>query len=176
MERARIWVQNTSPRGLWAWIRCSVLRLWDFVFCWVFGYGHRPQWALRAALLLIIAAGALNGVAYHKNEFAPSDAVILTSVEWQDAVAREGADGYPLEVWRGSQAFQDYESFHWALYGLDLFLPLDALGQEEAWHASADRGSWGWWAFYSRFFFQLSGIIIAAMGAAVVTGVVGRRD
>jgi len=50
------------------------------------------------------------------------------------------------------------------------------LGQEEAWRASADRGPLGWAAFYTRWFFQIAGILIAAIGAAVLTGLVGRRD
>lgn len=150
------------------------------VFGWLFGilfgHGHRPMRAVVASLILIALAGLVNGIAFNKNQFAPNDAVILTSVEWQYAVTAEGAEGHPLLLWRDSVAFQDYETFNAGLYGLDLFLPLDALGQEDAWRATTGRGGWGNVAFYSRWFFQLSGIVIAAMGAAVLTGVVGRRD
>lgn len=147
-----------------------------WLFGKLFGFGHRPMRAVVASLILIALAGLVNGIAFNKNQFAPNDAVILTSVEWQDAVTAEGAEGHPLLLWRDSDAFQDYETFNAGLYGLDLFLPLDALGQEDAWRATTGRGGWGNVAFYSRWFFQLSGIVIAAMGAAVLTGVVGRRD
>ena len=127
-------------------------------------------------MLLILAASALNCIAYHRGEFAPNDPVILTSRDWQAALDAAGANGLPLPIWLQSPSAQDYETFDPLLYGVDLVLPFDTLGQEEAWRASASRGPWGFAAFYSRWFFQIAGIVIAAVGAAVLTGLVGRRD
>ncbi|GAB5449273.1 hypothetical protein [Gymnodinialimonas sp.] len=175
-ERARVWARNTSPQGLLAWLTCAWLRVWDLVFGLVFGYGHKPVRALLASLFLIVIAAGLNCAAYHNGQFAPNSDVVLTSDDWLGAVAEAGDAGFPLVAWLQSPAAQDYETFNAMLYGLDLFLPLDALGQEEAWRATTGRGALGEVAFYSRWFFQIAGIVIAAMGAAVLTGVVGRRD
>lgn len=62
------------------------------------------------------------------------------------------------------------------LYALDLFVPLDALGQENAWAPSKDRGWWGTIGYYARMPIQMSGWIITAKSAAVVTGLVGRKE
>jgi hypothetical protein len=40
---------------------------------------------------------------------------------------------------------QDDTSFCPFLYGVDLFIPLDALGQETALVPLRDRGALGWW-------------------------------
>lgn len=109
----------------------------------LFGYGNRPMRALLASLFLIAAASFLNGVAYSKGQFAPNSDVVLTSEAWRTAVETEGADGYPLPIGLGTASAQDYEMFHPVLYGLDLFLPLDALGQEQAWRTTTGRGVLG---------------------------------
>lgn len=87
---------------------------------------------------------------------APNSAVVLTSAEWLEAVAGacaavdwkmegwnalapvvdsaryigDGTCQQPLHRWLDSPgAAPDYETFNARLYALDLFVPLDALGQ-----------------------------------------------
>ncbi|MEJ6391493.1 hypothetical protein [Gymnodinialimonas ulvae] len=173
--RDRIWAQNTSPQGLVAWLWMLCLGLRDALFGWVFGYGHRPALALWWVLALILAAGGINHMAFEAGHFAPNSAIVMTSPDWIAAVADPPDDRPALAMWLESAAARDYETFTWWLYGLDLVPPLDALGQEEAWRATP-VAFWGNLAFYSRWFFQIAGIVIAAVGAAALTGLVGRRD
>jgi hypothetical protein len=148
----------------------------DFLFWLLAGYGHRPMRALFVSILLVILAAMLAGAAFDAGQFVPNSAVILTSVSWQEAIAAAGPGGRPLPLWLAhAPEAADYETFNRWLYGLDLFLPLDALGQEVAWRPRT--GEWlGDLAFYSRTFFQAAGWIITALAAAVLTGLVGRRD
>ena len=81
-----------------------------------------------------------------------------------------------LDAWVKTEPGRDYESFSAWLYALDLFIPLDALGQEKNWAPSASRGAWGEWGHRLRWLVQMAGWVITAMGAAVVTGLIGRRD
>jgi hypothetical protein len=81
-----------------------------------------------------------------------------------------------LDAWVKTEPGRDYESFSAGLYALDLFIPLDALGQEKNWAPSASRGTWGKWGHRLRWLVQMAGWVITAMGAAVVTGLIGRRD
>ena len=81
-----------------------------------------------------------------------------------------------LDAWVKTEPGRDYESFSAGLYALDLFIPLDALGQEKNWAPSASRGAWGEWGHRLRWLVQMAGWVITAMGAAVVTGLIGRRD
>ncbi len=149
----------------------------DWVFGLVFGYGHRPGRAFWWALALMLLAGWLYGVGYDRGHFAPNSDVILTSTEWVEAVmAYENGGDLPLHRWRNAPAAHDYETFNRWLYGVDLFLPLDTLGQEVAWHPSTAYGGWGAVLFYARGAFQMAGWIITALAAAVLTGLVGRRD
>lgn len=71
---------------------------------------------------------------------------------------------------------RDYETFRAWLYALDVFIPLDALGQEKAWAPSASRGWWGELGHRLRWLVQMSSWVITAIGAAVVTRLIGRRD
>ena len=71
---------------------------------------------------------------------------------------------------------RDYETFRAWLYALDVFIPLDALEQEKTWAPSASPGWWGELGHRLRWLVQMSGWVITAIGAAVVTGLIGRRD
>jgi hypothetical protein len=81
-----------------------------------------------------------------------------------------------LQAWKKEEAAQDYTTFNAALYALDLFIPLDALGQEAAWAPSPVRGVWGTIGFATGWLTQLSGWLITAIAAAAVAGIVGRKD
>jgi hypothetical protein len=111
---------------------------------------------------------------------APNSDVVLTSDAWLAAVnAYETCTQTcvkPLTAWLATPDAQDYETFNRFIYGLDLFVPLDALGQESTWAPSKVRGPLGWWAYYMRMPIQMAGWIITAVGAAVVTGLIGRKE
>lgn len=167
--------------GTWRAARHSVQadlkRPIDWLFGLVAGYGHRPTRLLVVAGVLVIMAAVLAGAAFDAGQFAPNSPVILTSTAWQAALAAHATGGaMPLLIWLEGPTAADYEQFDRWLYGLDLFLPLDALGQEAAWRPTTGRGGWGDLAFYSRWFFQGMGWIVTALAAAVLTGLVGRRD
>ncbi len=180
-QRAAAWTRaHDQLDGTWRAagrsLKGDVAAFASAAFGVVFGYGHRPWRAAGWALALILLAGALNGVAFYTGQFAPNSAVIMTSPGWLQAVEASRVTDVPaLELWLASDAARDYETFSWWIYGLDLVLPLDALGQEEAWRATTGSAL-GNLAFYSRWAFQLAGILLAAVGAAVLTGLVGRRD
>lgn len=158
-------------------VQADLKRPIDWLFGLVAGYGHRPARLLVVAAVLVIMAAVLAGAAFDAGQFAPNSPVILTSTAWQAALAAHAAGGdMPLLIWLEGPTAADYEQFDRWLYGLDLFLPLDALGQEAAWRPTTGRGGWGDLAFYSRWFFQGMGWIVTALAAAVLTGLVGRRD
>ncbi|MBT6864286.1 MAG: hypothetical protein HOA10_02890, partial [Planktomarina temperata] len=81
-----------------------------------------------------------------------------------------------LDAWAQTTSGRDYTSFSAFLYALDLFIPLDALGQEKNWAPSAERGWWVDLGNRLRWLVQMAGWVITAIGAAVVTGLIGRRD
>ncbi len=186
--------------SLWPWIRERSLWPWlkyvaSCIYGLLFGYGHKPARALIFLLCVVGFAAVLYGVAFDKHQMAPNSAVILTSEAWQAALAN-GCDkvdwdkvGWdwtipinqdcvmPLKAWNDTaKEAVDYETFHPVLYAVDLFVPLDALGQETTWAPARDRGWWGWLAYAMRMPIQMAGWIITAVGAAVLTGLVGRKD
>ena len=175
--------RKTSGKAHRRWLGHKLLSPSDWLFGAVFGFGHKPARAVWWTLGLILVAGLLNLVAFSAGQFAPNSPVIMTSQAWLDAVAAskaEGAQESALALWLAGDAARDYETFTWWLYGIDLVLPFDTLGQEEAWRATTGKLAEGHLignlAFYSRWFFQIAGILLAAVGAAVLTGLVGRRD
>jgi len=182
-QRAR---QTRHPLG--RWLGAAVKFGWDRLYGALFGYGHAPMRALIAVAGLITLTALFFGQVYALGQFAPNSAVILTSHDWLAAVARAEACAagppcvQPLHLWAGTPGLldpmppaRDYESFSRWLYAIDLFLPLDTIGQTEAWAPSRDRGPWGAVAYYARLPVQLAGWLIVALAAAVLTGLVGRQ-
>jgi len=178
--------QTRHPLG--RWLGAAVKFGWDRLYGALFGYGHAPMRALIAVAGLITLTALFFGQVYALGQFAPNSAVILTSHDWLAAVARAEtcAAGppcvQPLHLWAGTPGLldpmppaRDYESFSRWLYAIDLFLPLDTIGQTEAWAPSRDRGPWGAVAYYARLPIQLAGWLIVALAAAVLTGLVGRQ-
>lgn len=152
----------------------------DLGFRALFGYGHAPKRAFVAVGLLWLLGYLLYGAAYAAGQMAPNSDVIVTSADWRAGVLAYQACVadcvLPLKAWLATPAAKDYETFSAGLYALDLFVPLDALGQEAAWAPST---SWGWVgqvAYWARMPIQLSGWIITAVGAAVLTGVIGKKE
>lgn len=166
-----------TGRAALASIPAMLRQVWDFFFRWMFGYGHQPAWALVWVAGIWAFAFLLYGAVYAAGQMAPNSDVILTSADWLAALdASKSGGGMPLQAWLDNPATKDYEAFSAGLYALDLFLPLDALGQEAAWAPSKDRGPLGWWGYWMRMPIQLAGWVITAVGAAVLTGLVGRKE
>lgn len=177
-ERQRAYV---GLDGTWAAGVASVLedlkRPVNLMFRLFFGYGHKPMRALWWVAGFVLFGAWLFGTAFDAGQMAPNSDVILTSADWLGAVAGFEAGGdLPQLTWAALPETQDYETFNRLIYGLDLFVPLDALGQENAWAPSPARGALGQWGFYLRPVIQAAGWIMTALGAAVLTGLVGRRD
>ncbi|MDU8911751.1 hypothetical protein [Aestuariicoccus sp. MJ-SS9] len=154
-------------------------RLVDAPFGWVFGYGHRPARALLWVVGIVLINWWLYFHTYENHQMAPDSDIVLTSKTWTDANTAHEEDPsapLPLKVWQESPEYKDYETFHPLIYALDLFIPLDALGQEAAWSPSPARGVWGTAAYWSGWVMQLLGWVITAIGAAALAGLVGRKD
>ena len=178
MEQA---VQGNEWWGLFA----LVMLLRPFLslpFKWMFGYGHQPSRVLFwIAVILGITICCAQQIHIH-GQFAPTSSVVLTSQDWLDSFPTEPLHpDSPLwraqmDAWAQTTSGRDYTSFSAFLYALDLFIPLDALGQEKNWAPSAERGWWGDWGHRLRWLVQMAGWVITAIGAAVLTGLIGRRD
>lgn len=161
----------------------------DTLFQTLIGYGYRPAYALLWSVGIITLSTYFFADVYAVGQFAPNSDVILNSDHWLAAVARSdelSAKGYdvpPLMLWTGLPDIMppmppsiDYETFGPFLYSVDLFLPLDTIGQTEAWAPSKDRGRWGWLGYYARMPLQLTGWLITALVAALLTGLIGKRE
>ncbi|MDB9881144.1 hypothetical protein OAC67_03280 [Planktomarina temperata] len=180
-DRAIIAMDGTLWRELTGY--AHVFRpLLSLPFKWMLGYGHRPEWVLPwIAAILGITIWFAQQIHIH-GQFAPTSSVVLTSQDWLDSFPTEPLHpSSPLwraqmDAWAQTTSGRDYTSFSAFLYALDLFIPLDALGQEKNWAPSAERGWWGDWGHRLRWLVQMAGWVITAIGAAVLTGLIGRRD
>ncbi|WP_438974079.1 hypothetical protein [Planktomarina temperata] len=153
-----------------------------YLFGLMFGYGHQPARVLPwIAAILGITIWFAQQIHIH-GQFAPISSVVLTSQDWLDSFPTEPLHpSSPLwraqmDAWAQTTSGRDYTSFSAFLYALDLFIPLDALGQEKNWAPSAERGGWGDLGHRLRWLVQMAGWVITAIGAAVLTGLIGRRD
>jgi hypothetical protein len=151
-------------------------------FKWMFGYGHQPARVLPWIAIIWLVTFWFAEQTHRRGQFAPTSAVVLNSPEWLRSFpstplpANSPLWRAQLDAWVKTEPGRDYESFSAGLYALDLFIPLDALGQEKNWAPSASRGTWGKWGHWLRWLVQMAGWVITAVGAAVVTGLIGRRD
>jgi hypothetical protein len=152
-----------------------------YLFGLMFGYGHQPARVLPwIAAILGITICFAQQIHIH-GQFAPTSSVVLTSQDWLDSFPTDPVPDSPLwrvqlDAWAQTTSGRDYTSFSAFLYALDLFIPLDALGQEKNWAPSAERGWWGDLGHRLRWLVQMAGWVITAIGAAVLTGLIGRRD
>ena len=155
-------VQGNEWWGLFA----LVMLLRPFLslpFKWMFGYGHQPSRVLFwIAVILGITICCAQQIHIH-GQFAPTSSVVLTSQDWLDSFPTEPLHpDSPLwrtqmDAWAQTTSGRDYTSFSAFLYALDLFIPLDALGQEKNWAPSAERGGWGDWGHRLRWLVQMAG-------------------
>ena len=152
-----------------------------YLFGLMFGYGHQPARVLPwIAAILGITICFAQQIHIH-GQFAPTSSVVLTSQDWLDSFPTDPVPDSPLwrvqlDAWAQTTSGRDCTSFSAFLYALDLFIPLDALGQEKNWAPSAERGWWGDWGHQLRWLVQMASWVITAIGAAVLTGLIGRRD
>jgi cbb3-type cytochrome oxidase subunit 3 len=166
----------------WAGCKCVFLHFLSWVFKWMFGYGHQPAWVLFWIVIIWLVTFWFAEQTHRRGQFAPTSAVVLNSPEWLRSFPCTPLPTYSLlwraqlDAWVKTEPQRDYESFSAWLYALDLFIPLDSLGQEKNWAPSASRGTWGEWGHRLRWLVQMAGWLITAMGAAVITGLIGRRD
>jgi hypothetical protein len=158
------------------------LHFLSWVFKWMFGYGHQPARVLPWIAIILALTIWFAEQTHRRGQFAPTSAVVLNSPEWLRSFPNTPLPASSplwraqLDAWVKTKPGRDYESFSAWLYALDLFIPLDALGQEKNWAPSASRGTWGEWGHRLRWLVQMAGWVITAIGAAVVTGLIGRRD
>jgi hypothetical protein len=151
-------------------------------FKWLFGYGHQPVRVLPWIAIIWLVTFWFAEQTHRRGQFAPTSAVVLNSPEWLRSFpstplpASSPLWRAQLDAWVKTEPGRDYESFSAGLYALDLFIPLDALGQEKNWAPSASRGTWGKWGHRLRWLVQMAGWVITAVGAAVITRLIGRRD
>jgi hypothetical protein len=152
---------------------------------WLYGGAYSAsQMAPNTDMLIVsglwqdILAGNLVDSSLLPEALGDLDSAINTLRGGAPVCAKQISDACvaPLALWEETRASVDYESFNPFLYGVDLFVPLDALGQETTWAPAKDRGVLGWFAYYARMPIQMFGWGIAVIGAAVVTGVVGRSN
>ena len=148
----------------------------------MFGYGHQPVRVLPWIAIIWLVTVWFAEQTHRRGQFAPTSAVVLNSPEWLRSFPNTPLPASSplwraqLDAWVKTKPGRDYESFSAWLYALDLFIPLDALGQEKNWAPSGSRGAWGEWGHRLRWLVQMAGWVITAMGVAVVTGLIGRRD
>ena len=62
-----------------------------------------------------------------------------------------------LDGWAKITPGRNHETFSAWLCALDLFIPLDALGQKKTWVRPASRGWWGGWGYRLRWVVQMAG-------------------
>jgi hypothetical protein len=183
-ERDETWKRG----GKWRFLS-ALMSIRDGFFQTLIGFGYRPAFAVLWAVLIITFSTLFFADVYRVGQFAPNSDVILNSAHWlaavekSDALKTEGFDISPQHLWIGlgetippMPPSIDYETFHPFLYAVDLFLPLNTIGQTEAWAPSKDRGWWGRVGYYARMPIQLSGWLITALVAALLTGLIGRRE
>jgi hypothetical protein len=183
-ERSEAWNRG----GKWRLLALLMI-LRDRLFQGSFGFGYRPAFALIWSILIISFSTLFFADVYRVGQFAPNSDVILNSTHWlaaveQSEVLKEKGYNVPAQhLWTGLTGVMppmppsiDYETFGPFLYSVDLFLPLDTIGQTEAWAPSKDRGWWGWIGYYARMPIQLAGWVITALFAAFLTGLIGKRD
>jgi len=179
--RARLkWQERPISRT--AAVGATLHALANTLYGAVFGYGFAPFRALFWSAVIVLISAWVFGIADFWGQMAPNSDVVLTSSDWIQAAELGCADVYqpgcqmPLWIWKQSESYKDYETFSALGYGFDLFVPLDALGQEKAWAPSHGRGGWGAVGYWFRWGVQIAGWLITFVSAAVLTGLVGKRD
>ena len=132
---AAITGMDGTLRREWAGYAHVFLHFLSWVFKWIFGYGHQPTRVLPWIAIIFAVTFCFAEQTHRRGQFAPTSAVVLKSPEWLRSFPNTPlpADSplwrAQLDAWVKTEPGRDYESFSAWLYALDLFIPLDALGQ-----------------------------------------------
>ena len=125
---------------------------------------------------------------WKEGSFVPNSDVILTSSGWQNYVDRSClpivdskittvCDSNPASSWANDpRGGLDWEGFNPTAYALDLVVPVLNLGQTSTWSPSRDRGPWGYMLWFSRWWFEIAGWVIATAAAGLLTGQIKPRS
>jgi len=157
----------------WPRIGSDFVQLFRWIFQGLAGFGHKPMWAFYWAAGVVAFSMIYFHLAYINGQMVPNSDIILTSTDWIASVAANPTS--PVEAWSETIPGKDYETFSAIGYGFDLFIPLDALGQELAWAPSYARGWYGAFGHYLRWPIQVMGWMLTGIGAALLTGLIGRE-
>ena len=86
-------------RAAFGSIPAMLRRLWDFMFRWMFGYGHQPARALLWVTGIWLLAFLLYSSVYAAGQMTPNLDVILTSADWLEiAKAYKAGDEMPMHA------------------------------------------------------------------------------
>lgn len=173
---------NVDFRSLWADLLNVPPLIWDLLQRWVVGYGYLPFRSLISLSLLFATAAILAQLTWQEGSFAPNSDVILVSHGWQAALASDclpditpSCDPNPAATWSNDPTRGlDWDSFNPFGYAADLVVPALNLGQADAWAPSKDRGAWGSRLWWGRWVLTALGLVVTALGAAAVTGIIKR--
>jgi hypothetical protein len=159
------------------WLRMRGAQFWAWLTGKVAGYGYAPQRALYCALACIGGSFFAYMLFWQLGAMVPTDAVILTSVEWQSAFDLDGLR--PALVWadpsRSGPATSHYETYYSLPYALDVFLPIVDLGQQSTWGQTTVTNL-GVVARIYTWLLQAAGYIITSLGLAAATGIIQRNQ
>jgi hypothetical protein len=172
MQDATATIDKSGNAGLRS-LRGDIRYLFTLLSGLFFGYGYSAMRALGWTVSTILVGALFFWYAWEKGAIVPDSDVILTSNAWLDAYEIDSER--PAHEWGKTPAGKDYETFVPLVYAFDLFIPLDALGQENAWAPSWGRGWIGKVGNFLRWGMQTFGWFVTAFLAAFVTGFVGRR-
>jgi len=174
VEWARAYRKLDGTWGpIWANVGSDFAQLFKWIFQALAGFGHKPMRAFYWALGTILFSMIYFLLAYINGQMVPNSDIILNSADWIASVAANPT--FPVEAWNETIPGKDYETFSAIGYGFDLFIPLDALGQELAWAPSYARGRYGTFGHYLRWPIQVMGWMLTGVGAALLTGLIGRE-
>ncbi len=157
------------------WLSMTLARLWYGLTRRVAGYGYAPQYALYWAVACIGVSFFAYMLFWQLGVMVPTDAVILTSVEWKAAF--DASWDAPALIWaKGSgPATSHYETFYSLPNALDVFLPIVDLGQQSTWGQTTVTAM-GKVARIYTWILQIAGYVITSLGLAAATGIIQRNQ
>ena len=159
------------------WLRMRGAQFWAWLTGRIAGYGYAPQRALYCALVCIGVSFFAYMLFWQLGAMVPTDAVILTSVEWQSAFDLDSLR--PALVWadpsRSGPATSHYETYYSLAYAFDVFLPIVDLGQQSTWGQTTVTWA-GWSARIYTWLLQAAGYVITSLGLAAATGIIQRNQ
>jgi len=178
---AALWAGDQAARGDIGrhWLTMQGARVWAGLIGAMVGYGHAPGRVVIWFAGYMALATTFYFTAWNNGGMVPNSAIILTSPDWAAAMA--AAPEAPGPYWAEAMVAPDhpspthYETFSSVAYAADIFVPLVDLGQEAAWTATT-ANTIGLTAWVITWIAKTLGWLIAALGAAAVTGIIRHED